>query len=133
MIFGKQHDHVIVIGGVHIIFSGKSISWSHVHSSLYSPYQVIVLKEQHPVGLMGGQVIQLLEICKVLVVGKDGYQVGCSSEVVSSFLQGMENSKEFPIINVILLHWREGLRVVCTRVQFSIGICLHENSSQGGK
>ena len=61
----------------------------------------------------------------------NGDQVGSSCEVMPPLLQGMEYGEEFSIIDVvILLSWGEGLGMVGTRVEISIGISLHKHPPQ---
>ena len=58
-----------------------------------------------------------------------GYWVFSSSEVVSPFLQNLDDSKELPVIGVIVsLCRREGGRVISTGVEVSVGVLLYEYS-----
>ena len=64
------------------------------------------------------------------MIGDYCYRVFSSGEVVSPLLQGLDDSEEFPIINVIvLLSGREGGRVISTGMEISIGVLLHEYPS----
>ena len=51
-------------------------------------------------------------------------------KVLAPFIQSKNNSKEFPVINVIILFdWCEYFGKISTRVMVSIVISLHEHSS----
>ena len=55
------------------------------------------------------------------MVGDDDYWVLCPSEVVGPFFQGLDDSEEFSVIDVIvLLDWREHSRVICTGVEIPV-------------
>ena len=58
----------------------------------------------------------------------------CSSEVIAPFLQGLDDSKEFPVVNVVVLFCQgEGGRMIGTGVEIPIGVPLHEYSSSGSE
>ena len=68
--------------------------------------------------LSAGQVSWLLEVSQILVIHYDSHWMHSPSEVMLPFLQCVEDSKEFPIIDVIVsFSRREHLRVISTRVQ----------------
>ena len=68
------------------------------------------------------------------MIGNNGHRVSHSSKVMPPFFQDMEDCKELSAIDtVVLFSWREHLRVICTGVQISIGISLHQHSSQGSQ
>ena len=59
-------------------------------------------------------------------------QVFSSSEVMSPFLQGLDDSEEFSIIDVIFSFCRrESGRMIGTRMENSVRIFLHKYSSRG--
>ena len=68
------------------------------------------------------------------MVGDDSYQVFCPSEIMLSFLQGLNDREEFPIVDIIILFGRrECCGVICTRMEVSVGILLHEYPSHSSK
>ena len=49
-----------------------------------------------------------------------------SHEVMMPFLQGLDDSKEFPIVDIVISFCRgEGGRMIGTGMEISIGILLH--------
>ena len=71
--------------------------------------------------LLLGTVLQLFEISKIFVICYDGHRMFCSCQIMSPFFQGLNDSKEFPIIDVIiLLSWRESGGVIGTGVEIPI-------------
>ena len=68
------------------------------------------------------------------MTGDYHYWVFGSGKIMPPLLQGLDDSKEFPIINVIVsLSGREGGRVISAGMEISIGVLLHEYSSRGSK
>ena len=51
------------------------------------------------------KVLGLTEVCQVLVVRKDLDGEGGSMEVVSPGLQGMDDGKEFSVVDIIVLFY----------------------------
>ena len=65
-------------------------------------FQVKVTQVKEPPGLASVQFLGLAEVCQVLVIGEYLYQEGETMKVVLPGLQGLDDSKEFPIIDVIV-------------------------------
>ena len=85
-------------------------------------------------GLAVCEVSWLFEISQIFVVHCDSYWMFHSSEIMSPFLEGLDNSEKFPIIDVIvLLSWGKGGRMVSARIKVSVGILLHEYPSGGSE
>ena len=60
--------------------------------------------------------------------------VFCSHEVVTLFLQGLDDNKELPVIDVIISFSRgEGGRMIGTGMEIPIGVLLHEYSPRSSK
>ena len=83
-------------------------------------------------GLTVRQFLRLAEVCKIFVIGEESYQVTCALEVVMSMIQGMDNSEEFLIIDIIVLFCQgEHLREICTGMKITVVILLHEYPPTG--
>ena len=60
------------------------------------------------------------------MVGEESYWMICALEIVAPMVQGINDSKEFLIIDIIIsFGCGECLREVCTRVKATIIILLH--------
>ena len=60
--------------------------------------------------------------------------VFCSHEVVTPVLQGLDDNKELPVIDVIILFSRrEGGRMIGAGMEIPIGVLLHEYSFSGSE
>ena len=80
------------------------------------------------------KILGLFEISQVLVIHYYGYWVFSTSKIVAPFLQGLDDSEKFPVINIIVsLGGREGGGVISTRMKVPVGILLHEYSSGGSE
>ena len=51
---------------------------------------------------MTGNILWLFEISQIFVVGDDGYWIFGSGKVMLPFLECLDNSKEFSVIDVII-------------------------------
>ena len=126
----KHGDLPVIIIHVHLVLFGQGISRSHVDSSFYFPFDVKILQEQHPAGLSLGQILGLFEISQILIVCDHSYRVFCSCKVVSPFFEGLNDSMEFSVIDVIMsLRGGEGCGVVSTGMEVPIGVLLYEYPS----
>ena len=73
-----------------------------------------------------------MEVCQVLVVYKDLDREWGAMEVMSTRLQGMNDGKEFTVINVIVLFgWYERLREVGVGMPVTIRVSLEKNYARG--
>ena len=64
------------------------------------------------------------------MISDDGNWVVGALKILAPFIQSRNNSKEFPVIDVIILFgWCECFGRISTRVMVSIVISLHEHSS----
>ena len=62
------------------------------------------------------------------------YRVFGSSEVMLLFFYGLNSSKEFSVMDIIIsFHWRKGSGMVGAGVEVSIGVLLHKYPSGGGE
>ena len=74
------------------------------------------------------QFLGLAEVCQVLVVGEHLDQKGGTVKIVSPRLQGSDNSKEFPVVDIVALFCRnECLGEVGAGVPFTVGVSLEED------
>ena len=72
--------------------------------------KIDVCEGKQPLGLTAVEVLGLLEVCQVFVVSEDLYRKGGSMEIVSQGFEGVNDGKEFPVIDVIApLSGDEGL------------------------
>ena len=66
------------------------------------------------------------------MIGEESDWMGRALEVMTPMVQGMKNSEEFMIVDVVILFCRgEHLREIRTRMKIPIIIFLHEDSSTG--
>ena len=123
---GKGGSIGIVLSGVEMISPRESISRSHMSSRGDFPDDVKVLKKKGPASLSSREFARVLEIGQVLMIGEDGDRVRSSLQILFPFRESKDNSKEFPIIDVIVaLGQREGLGKISARVKISCLIRLH--------
>ena len=95
-------------------------------------FKVKVCQVYKPAGLSAVEILGLAEVSEIFMVGEDLYRKRGSSKVVAPCLQGIDDSKEFPVVNIIVAFGREeGVRQVGARVPVSVFICLEEYASQG--
>ena len=60
------------------------------------------------------------------MIGEESYWVTHALEIVAPMIQGVDNSKEFSIIDVVItLGCGECLREICARMKVTIVILLH--------
>ena len=79
-------------------------------------------------------ILELFEISQVLMVRDHHDWMFSSCEVMLPFLQGLDDSEEFSIIDVIVLFCGgEGGRMVGTRMEISIRVLLYKYTSRGCK
>ena len=80
------------------------------------------------------KILGLFEISQILMIRYHGYRVFCASEVMAPFFQGLDDCKEFSIIDIVVsFSRREGGRTISTRVEVSVKVLLHEYSSRGSE
>ena len=82
------------------IWACEELPWDMDH------FQIKVSEVDEPAGLSVIEDLGGTEVGEVFVVSEDLYGKGGSMEVVSSGLQGTDDSKEFPVIDVIVLFCR---------------------------
>ena len=117
---GKDGSIGIVLSGVEMISLRESISRSHVSSRGNFPDDIKVLKKKGPANLSSREFARVFEIGQVLMIGEDRDRVRSSLEVLFPLSKSKDNSKEFPIIDVVVvLGQREGLGKVSAGVKVS--------------
>ena len=84
--------------------------------------------------LSASKVLGLFEIPQILMICYHYHWVFSSGEVVVPLLQGLDDHKEFSIIDVIVSFCqREDGRVICTGMEISVRIFLHKYSSRSSE
>jgi hypothetical protein len=90
--------------------------------------QVEILQEQVPAGLSAGELVRLLEVREILMVREDCDNMGGAQEVMPPFLQGMDDSEQLAVIDVIVpFCGTQRFGQICTRMQVPIGVPLHQH------
>ena len=131
---GKNGSVNIVPSGVEVILSGESISGSHVSARGDLPDEIKVLKKERPVSLPLREFARVFKIRQILMICEDRDRVRSPLQVLFPFNKGEDNSKEFPIIYVVVsFSRREGLGKVSTGVKVSCLICLHQDGTSSEK
>ena len=78
--------------------------------------------------------VRVLDIREVFVVSDDGNGVWSALEILFPFREDEDNSKEFPVIDVrVAFSWGEHLGEVSTRIEITICVLLHKDSSGSEK
>ena len=123
---GKDGGIGIILSDVEMVSPRECISRSHVSSRGDLPDDIKVLKKKGPASLSLREFARVFEIGQVLMIGEDRDRVRSSLEVLFPLSKSKDNSKEFPIIDVIVaLGQREGLGKVSAGVKVSCRIRLH--------
>ena len=108
----RKEDNIGIIGGsVGIREVREGVHRTHSRAWNVEEVEVEILQEHHPAGLMAGQLLWLVKVSQVFVVGEQGDGVLGTLEVVAPVVQGVDNSEQLTIINIIVAFCgREGLR-----------------------
>ena len=94
------------------------------------PDEIKVLKKKGPASLPSREFVRVFEIGQVLMIGEDRNRVRSPLQVLFPLSKSKDNSKEFPIIDVVVvLSQREGLGKVSAVVKVSCCIRLHQDST----
>ena len=131
----KKSDIGIIRRSVRASKMREGISRSHSGAGDMSKMEVEVLEEHHPACLSVRQLLWLAEIREILMISEENDWVTRALEVMLPMIQGMDNSEEFPVIDIIVAFCRgEGLRKICAGVKVSVVVLLHEDppTSQEG-
>ena len=87
--------------------------------------QIKICKIEQLTCLVAVEILGLTEVHQVLMISEDLDREWGTVEIVSPGLQGMDDGKEFLVIDVIVpLCWDEQLGEIGTRVPIAIGISL---------
>ena len=93
-------------------------------------FEVKVCQVYKPAGLSAVEMLGLVEICEVFMVSEYLYWERGTSKVMVPYLQGVDDSEEFLVIDIVVLFgWEEGVQQVQAGVPVSIFICLEEYTS----
>ena len=94
--------------------------------------KVKVFQVYKPAGLSAVEMLGLAEIREVFMVSEYLYWERGSSKVMAPRLQGVDDSEEFSVVDVVVsFSWEEGVRQVGAGVPVSVFICLEEYASRG--
>ena len=123
---GKESDSIVVVGlekeiraAGEGIWACKKLSWDVDH------FQIKVSKVDEPAGLSTIEGLGGTEVGEVFMVSEDLYRERGSVEVVSPGFQGMNDTKEFSVVDVVVSFCRgERLGEVGTGVPFTIQVSL---------
>ena len=122
----KDGSMSIVISGIEVIPPRESISRSHVSARGDFPDEIKVLEKEGPASLSSRELARVLEIGQVLMISEDRDRVRSPLQVLFPFSKSKDNSKEFPIIDVVVsLGQRESFGKISTGVKVSCCIRLH--------
>jgi len=84
-------------------------------------FEIELGENEGPTGLTPGERRSGHEVAKVAVVGKDLYRVSATFEVVSPVFEGLDNSKEFTVMHLIVpFGWDELAGVKGNRVPMEL-------------
>ena len=93
-------------------------------------FEVEVCKINQPLCLAAVKCLRLAEVGKVLMIHEYLYREGESMKVMSPGFQGSDDSKKFPVIDVVVsFGGGERLREVGAWMPFSIGVGLEKDGS----
>ena len=63
-----------------------------------------------------------------------GHRVFHAREIMVPLFQGLDDSEEFSVVNVIVsFGGGKGSRMICAGMEVTVGVLLHEYSSGGGE
>ena len=97
---------VRIICGEKVGSAGEGIRSGEEFARDMDHFQVEVGEVDEPARLTVVERLGLVEISKVLVVCEDLYGEGRAVEIVTPGLQGANNGKKFPVVNVIIAFGR---------------------------
>ena len=131
---GKEGNPIIVVGGVReeIRATRKGVWASQKLSQDMDHFQVEVSEVNEPASLLTIEVLGGTEVGEILVVCTDLYREWGPVEVVLPGFQGMDNGKEFSVVDVVVLFCgRERLGEIGAGMPVTVGISLEEDGSGG--
>ena len=127
---GDDRSIDVVGGGVNEVTGREGVGGSHLGTQEDFPDDIKVLEEQGPASLVLRQFARVLYIGEILMVGDDGDRMEGSLDLLLPFLQHKDDSKEFPIIDVVFsLSRNKSFGEVCAGVGVVIEIILKEDGS----
>ena len=130
---GKESNSIIVVvgGGKEVgtaregIRAGEEFSWDVDH------FQVEVSKVNEPTGLSLVEVLGEMEVGEVCMVGEDLDREKGSMKVVLPGFQGMNNTKEFSVVDVVVSFCRgERLGEVGAGVPVAVQVGLEKDGTR---
>ena len=101
-IIRKKSNVVIIRRNVRVNKSGKGIGRPHSRTRDMNKVKIKILEKHHPACLAARQFLRLAEVHKILVIGEESDRVTGALEVVVPVVQGMDDSKQLAIIDVII-------------------------------
>ena len=101
---------MVVRGSVNIVFAEKSIGGTHLRTGSDDPFNVEILEEEQPTSLSVREFSRILDVRQIFVISDNRDRVWGALEVLLPFREYKDDSKEFPVIDVIVLFgWGEHL------------------------
>ena len=71
--------------------------------------------------------VRIFDIGEIFMISDNRDRVGGSLQGMFPFGESKDNSKKFPVIDIIVTFcWQEGFGEVSARVKIPIGVLLHE-------
>ena len=120
-----------VVRGEEVRSAGEGIGTSEKFTGDMDHFQVEVSKVDEPACLAAVERLGLAKVGKVLVIGEDLYQEGGAMQIVAPGFQGVDDSEEFAIIDIIVsFGGGEGLREVGAWMPIAIGVGLEEDGAR---
>ena len=86
---------------------GEGIRLSQKVAQDMDDLQIEVCKVKQPLHLVTVEVLGLMKVCQVLVVSEDLDREGGSMEVMPLGLQGADDCKELPVVDVVVSFSRD--------------------------
>ena len=105
--FGNNRSINIIGGSVNEVAMREGVGRGHFGTREDFPDDIKVLEEEGPASLLSRWFARVLYIGEVFVVSDDGDRMGGSLDILFPFLQCEDYSKEFMIIDVVVLLGRD--------------------------
>ena len=92
-------------------------------------FEIKIGEVEPPSALAAVEVLDLKEVCQVLVISEDLYRERGSVEIMSLGFEGMDDGKEFTIIDIVVMFcWDEGL--IEARMPVAVCVSLEKDYSR---
>ena len=128
----REEDSGGVVGvvGVEVRMAGEHVQTGQEAARDMDDFQIEFCKVEQPACLATVEVLCLMEICQVLVIREDLDGEERSIEIMSPGFQGVDDRKEFLVIDVIISFCGdEQLGQIGTGMPITIGVGLEEDGT----